>query len=119
MQICVKCRREMRCTKTGATCRWNQGTHVYSGDEFECPECGAKIVHCNNNPWHQEYPVISKHDYIMDDWVPPEKFKHKKALNLRKNEDEIKNFTPPNRNQRASYRLPYVKVRGISYPVVE
>lgn len=117
MVVCGNCRREMHCTKTGATCRWNEGHHVYSGDEFTCPDCGAKIIRCNENPWHQENPVIGKHDYIMDGWEPPETYKHRKVLKMRRTERESEDpsgYTQPNRNGRA-YRISQLKFGGISH----
>ena len=51
MKICVKCRKEMKCSKNGVAAVWNK-SHVYPGDEFECPTCGNKILVCNEKPYH-------------------------------------------------------------------
>lgn len=41
----------MDCVKTGV--RVVYGTdHVYSGDEFCCPKCGALVIHANNLSYH-------------------------------------------------------------------
>ena len=53
MLICVKCKREMRCVKTGAHTHYGFG-HVYAGDAFECPGCGAHIIHANDRPYRDE-----------------------------------------------------------------
>lgn len=53
MIICSPCRVEMHCAKTGKKVIYN-GDHVYSGDEFWCPTCGATVVRtadaAYNNP---------------------------------------------------------------------
>lgn len=61
MIVCVKCQREMRCEKTGVGVHFGQG-HVYAGDRFKCPECGANIVRTTAEPhfdpelkYHKEY----------------------------------------------------------------
>lgn len=74
MIVCVSCKKEMKCVYNGATCRWNNGTHIYNGDEYKCRNCGTTIVLCNSTPTHDDDPKIGKHDHLMD--------KHK--INLRK-----------------------------------
>jgi len=49
MLICVKCKREMNCYKTGLGARWGKD-HVYAGDAFICSSCGAKIIKTNSSP---------------------------------------------------------------------
>lgn len=51
MKICVNCRKEMKCTKTGRTAVFC-GNHCYPGDEFTCKSCGMKVLVCNSNPYH-------------------------------------------------------------------
>lgn len=66
MIVCVKCKREMRCEKTGVGVHFGRG-HVYAGDRFECPDCGANIVQTNPEPhfdpeqkFHNEYVEMSQ-----------------------------------------------------------
>lgn len=61
MKICVTCRKEMRCTKTGKTAVFH-GSHVYRGDEFECPKCKAKFMNCNQAPTHDPDALNRDHD---------------------------------------------------------
>ena len=53
MKICVPCKKEMKCTKTGCTCVW-WGRHVYAADEYTCESCGCKVRVCNTNSYHDE-----------------------------------------------------------------
>ncbi len=46
MLICAKCGREMRVVKNGVGCAFGL-EHVYAGDMFECPRCGAQVVKTN------------------------------------------------------------------------
>ena len=65
MHICVKCRREMTCKKTGATAHFGFG-HCYGGDVFECKECGNQfmITSCMS---HKRWPLEEKKgDLIID-----------------------------------------------------
>jgi len=51
MTVCAKCRREMVCVKTGVDAVFGD-THCYRGDAFECPECKARVLRCNVNPYY-------------------------------------------------------------------
>ena len=51
MILCVKCKKEMTCVKTGLVLRWN-GSHCYASDSFECKECGAVVANANENSFH-------------------------------------------------------------------
>ena len=51
MTICVKCRKEMRCYKTGLGARFG-ADHVYAGDAYECPDCGVRIIKAVDVPTH-------------------------------------------------------------------
>jgi len=53
MIVCINCKKEMKCAKTGTTVRWNEGHHVYAGDKFEC-SCGASVIVCNQTPYYDE-----------------------------------------------------------------
>lgn len=65
MIICVTCVMEMKCTKTGIGVDYGNG-HVYSGDRFQCENCGADIIHANNSSYHDpEYK--SKDVYLNMD----------------------------------------------------
>jgi len=50
MYVCVKCRKEMRCDKTGVGVDFGNG-HVYAGDRYKCPACGNEVVATNSNPY--------------------------------------------------------------------
>ena len=50
MNVCVKCRVEMRCTKNQVHCVFGKD-HVYAGDKFSCPKCGNEFVHTNPAPY--------------------------------------------------------------------
>lgn len=51
MVICVKCRQEMFCSRTGRVAVWH-GSHCYASDEYTCSTCGACILKCNTNSYH-------------------------------------------------------------------
>lgn len=53
MNVCARCKREMRCKKNGIIVRYGIG-HCYAGDKFECPECGAEVVICNQAPFFSD-----------------------------------------------------------------
>lgn len=45
--VCVPCRREMRCSKNGRvleTLSAGEPYQLWSGDEFECPSCGTRVI---------------------------------------------------------------------------
>lgn len=50
MYICTKCKKEMRCEKTGVIARWGD-SHCYAGDKFRCPKCKSEILACNATPF--------------------------------------------------------------------
>ena len=56
MNICIKCKKEMICKKTGVTIHYGNG-HCYSGDLFECNFCKSQIVNTSGIP-HQRNPKI-------------------------------------------------------------
>ena len=58
MNVCVKCRVEMRCSKNGMQCVFGTD-HVYAGDKFTCPICGAEFVRCNKAP-HYDPNVLTR-----------------------------------------------------------
>lgn len=43
MYICVKCRKSMKCSKTGGLIRWDKTT-VQSADAYKCLHCGAEVM---------------------------------------------------------------------------
>lgn len=84
MIICTACKKEMVCVRNGVPVRYGtDGSHVYSGDKYECSECGAKIINCNNNPYYDPEPNIQSHDVCMD---PIEQ--KPKPINLRRTDDD-------------------------------
>lgn len=50
MLICSKCGLEMECVKTGRDVQFVESQQIYSGDEYECPFCEARIINCNSAP---------------------------------------------------------------------
>jgi len=64
MKICVTCRREMKCVKTGAKAVWH-GHHIYAGDRYECQTCGAHIMVCNENPYQSDID-LSEHPCALN-----------------------------------------------------
>ena len=66
MNICVDCKKEMKCIHTGTRVRYGL-THVYAGDKFECPECHCAVVVCNTNPYYDPDPKVSIKDLLMED----------------------------------------------------
>ena len=65
MKICVSCREEMRCVKTGCITVWG-GTHVYRGDEYECSQCKAKIRVLSGQSYHDSNAMSNLHDLPLD-----------------------------------------------------
>ena len=66
MKVCAKCKKEMKCTKTGRWVIWRP-SHVYAGDEFECPDCGALVVVTNSSSFHCEDAVKKQPNSIIMD----------------------------------------------------
>lgn len=56
MIVCCQCRVEMRCDKNGVGADFGHG-HVYAGDRYKCPRCGAMVLRTNSSsisdPDHQ------------------------------------------------------------------
>jgi DNA-directed RNA polymerase subunit RPC12/RpoP len=65
LYICVKCKQEMVCKKTGMIARWGE-SHCYAGDKFECPECKSEILACNTNSFHGTHPIAQEILVQMD-----------------------------------------------------
>ena len=69
MKICVICRKEMVCKKTGATAVFAQ-SHCYSGDVFECPKCGNLTMNCAAESYNEKDILTTKEEhpdrYIVD-----------------------------------------------------
>lgn len=57
--ICTKDRTEMRCVKTGKLAVFGE-SHVYRGDEFECPSCKSRVLVTAGQPTH-EPDVLDSH----------------------------------------------------------
>ena len=49
MYICVKCKKEMFCSKNSVGADYGHG-HVYPADRFKCKKCGVEILATNANP---------------------------------------------------------------------
>ncbi len=63
MLICVGCKREMSCIRTGMGADFGHG-HIYAGDIFQCFKCEVKIAKCNGYPGHD--PEHKYHDMYID-----------------------------------------------------
>ena len=63
MKICVKCRREMRCTKNGIGADFGNG-HIYPTDKFECPECGIEVLDSGNQNAYQDPDHKIQQDHL-------------------------------------------------------
>jgi len=55
MIVCTNCRKEMVCSRTGMLVLFGT-SHAYSGDEFQCADCGSFAISTNSNP-HQISPL--------------------------------------------------------------
>ena len=65
MLVCAKCGSVLQCIKTDMYV-WVDRFTVYKGDLFQCPECGFKVAHANNNN-NRVDPVVTpieEHDII-------------------------------------------------------
>ena len=67
MKVCIPCRREMNCLKTGARLVFGD-SHVYACDLFVCPNCGQVFANGNEIPYYD--PGVLKggqgHVYVID-----------------------------------------------------
>jgi len=68
MVVCANCKVEMKCVKNGSDILFNKGTYIYPADQYECPECGAKInVSEAKQGFHNPNPKESSfYDVRMD-----------------------------------------------------
>jgi hypothetical protein len=67
MNVCIPCRKEMKCQKTGMAVRYHEnGEHCYAGDIFRCPSCGAEIAVTNPNSY---YDPEAKTETDSDVWM--------------------------------------------------
>ena len=62
MLVCLKCKKEMTCTKTGLRLHY-VGGHCYSVDAFSCPSCGAAIAK-GNNPHHADAKQLEAYRFF-------------------------------------------------------
>jgi DNA-directed RNA polymerase subunit RPC12/RpoP len=71
MVVCARCKKEMRCIKTGMTVRFREeGEHAYAGDMLECPECKATVAVTNSNSFYDEG---AKRAAPFDVWMDADK----------------------------------------------
>lgn len=49
MIFCANCLQEMTCSKTGKGVLYGTN-HYYPGDEYTCPDCGARVIKTNPEP---------------------------------------------------------------------
>ena len=66
MIICVECKKEMICNKTGAIVKFIEGHHCYSSDVYVCGACGLMVAVANNNSFYVEHPVNHPSDINME-----------------------------------------------------
>lgn len=64
MLICNKCKKEMKCVRTGVTVRFTS-SWVYSADLFECQSCGNQIIKCASEGYENK-------NVRSDDFIIPE-----------------------------------------------
>ncbi len=58
MIVCVKCRKEMKCSESAIGVRFGE-SHAYSGDKFKCKECGTEIIISTSAPVHDPHKKIN------------------------------------------------------------
>ncbi len=58
--VCSKCGRVMDCCKTGKDVRFQATQQTYAGDEYQCKECGLRVVVCDSAARSEAYS--SKND---------------------------------------------------------
>ncbi len=56
MNICIRCKVEMVCCKTGFNARWG-ASHCYRGDKFRCPKCGLEVGVMNPANFQSDAPL--------------------------------------------------------------
>ena len=66
MNICLKCKVELQCVKTGVVAVFS-GDHCYAGDAFECPNCKAQTLVTAGTPHHDPY-ALNMGGINMDNW---------------------------------------------------
>ena len=62
LYVCASCRKDLRCERNSVRLRYGDGSHVYEGDRYICPDCGTMTV-----------AGIAKEAY--HDPTPPEQWK--------------------------------------------
>lgn len=63
MKVCIPCRREMTCIKTGARLVFGD-SHVYAADIFTCPDCGQVFANGNEVPYHDPEVLTVGYDHL-------------------------------------------------------
>lgn len=66
MQICLVCKKEMRCVKTGIVVVFG-GDHCYAGDAFRCDNCGSEVAVTSPQPHHDPNALL-RGAINMDNW---------------------------------------------------
>jgi len=67
MIICEECNKIMIVKNTGVCVRFNEnGNHTYSGDRYECPECGKTTTITAAVSYEDENPTYTDTDVWMD-----------------------------------------------------
>ena len=54
--VCVQCKIEMRCSKTGA--KVSHDNRIWAGDQFRCGSCEAEVVVNFGQPWIRDPDVF-------------------------------------------------------------
>jgi hypothetical protein len=63
MKVCITCKIEMSCKKTGARLVFGF-SHVYACDIFECPRCGATFANGNKTAYYDPEVLNREDDHV-------------------------------------------------------
>lgn len=74
MYICVKCRKRMKCSKTGGLIRWDKTTGQ-SADAYKCLHCGAEVMVTAPNSFQamdmdEDYFYLDMRDQEREESLP-------------------------------------------------
>lgn len=64
MIVCVHCKRLMRVARNGVGADFGNG-HVHLSDMWQCPRCGARVLHYDNRAiYDPEYRAADGDTYV-------------------------------------------------------
>lgn len=61
--VCVSCKQEMRCSKTGAMV--THDNRIWSGDAFMCSSCNVEIVLNFGRPFFNDHHEFRDQDLVV------------------------------------------------------